>query len=147
MAWGAMSWYGVGPIVRIHGRMDQLVYKNILEEHMSPYALDHMPTNFTFMHDNDPKHTSRLVKNWLMVNRVNVMDWPPQSPDLNPIEHLWGDVKHAIKGCKFGTKDELWAGVESAWKSIPVERCQRLVESMQRRCSSVLGAKGYPTKY
>lgn len=147
MAWACMSWHGVGPIVRIRGKMDQFVYKDILEQHMEPYADGNMPMTYTFQQDNDPKHTSRLVKQWLSDNIVRVMEWPPQSPDLNPIEHLWGDVKNVIDKKKFGTFDELWAGVEEAWRNISVARCQRLVESMGRRCSDVLKNKGYPTKY
>lgn len=147
MVWGAMSWHGVGPLVRINGRMDKFQYKDILENHMEPYTFSHMPINHTFMHDNDPKHSSKLVKEWLSVNQINVLDWPPQSPDLNPIENLWYDVELAIKGQTFPNFDSLWLAVQRAWQNIPIHRCQRLIESMPRRCSAVLSAKGYPTKY
>lgn len=114
MAWSFMSRHGVGPVVQIHGRMDMEMYKDILKHHMEPNADDNMPLSYTFQQDNDPKHTSRVVKQCLSETIVNVMEWPPQNPDLNPIEHLWGDVKNAKSQQKFGSFNELWTVVERA---------------------------------
>lgn len=99
------------------------------------------------MHDNDPKHSSRLVKNWLSEQQISVLDWPAQSPDLNPIENLWNDVDFIVKDSNPKNLDELWRAIKSAWDTIPSDRCKRLVESLPKRCREVIRSKGYPTKY
>ena len=82
-----------------------------------------------------------------MNNNVKVMEWPVQSPDLNPIENLWCDVKGKVAEHKPTNNAQLWNAVQLAWSSIPVERCQKLVDSMHRRCAAVIANKGYATKY
>lgn len=113
---------------------------------MEPYSFEFMPIKWIFMHDNDPKHASNIVKAWLVDEQIDVLTWPAQSPDLNPIEHLWNDVKVKIGQTKFKNSNDLWAGIKEAWYSIPQSRCQALVESLPRRCQATLKNRGQPTK-
>lgn len=147
MIWGSFSYSGVGPIHLIEGIMDQHVYVKILREVMLPYAEWNMPIKWIFQQDNDPKHTSKLAKEWFRVNGVEVMSWPAQSPDLNPIENLWGDVKKRVSEVRPSNAEDLWNTVRNAWQQIPSRRCQDLIDSMPRRCVAVIKNKGYSTKY
>ena len=86
---------------------------------MLPYAEEDVPLKWVYIQDNDPKHTNRRVKNWFMENRIVVMGWPTQSPDLNLIENLWTDVKEAANNEKPKNQQELWNVAENAWNNIP----------------------------
>lgn len=147
LVWGGFSWYGVGPITRIEGIMDQLAYKNILMNIMLPYAEEDMPLKWKLVQDNDPKHTAKSVKKWISDNKIEVVPWPAQSPDLNPIENLWHDVDKRIDRSNATNMNILWTEIQKAWYSIPLERCQSLIQSMHRRFTAVVKNKGFPTQY
>lgn len=147
MVWGCFSYNGVGPIYKINGIMDQHIYVDILNNVMLPYANEDMPLKWVFQQDNDPKHTSHKAKEWFQVNGVEVMEWPAQSPDLNPIENLWGDVKKAVSTANPTNAQQLWEATQQGWYAIPAEKCQCLVDSMHRRCEAVISNKGFATKY
>ena len=82
-----MPMNGIGNLVRIDGGLDAELYCKILEEDL-PSSVEFYGDelkNYIFQHDNDPKHTSKKVKKWLADNEIEVLEWPAQSPDLNPI--------------------------------------------------------------
>lgn len=145
--WGCFSWNGVGPIHRIQGIMTKEIYIEILENVMLPWAEENLPVIWKFQQDNDPKHTAKLTEKWFQDNSINVLEWASSSADLNPIEHLWKDVKDAVGKQNITNLDDLYQKTEAAWKAIPVDRCRRLIRSMQRRCVEVLRQKGFATKY
>ena len=127
MIWACFSYYGVGPIHWIKTIMDQHVYVDILQNVMLPYAEDEMPFIWVFQQDNDPKHTSKKAKKWFADNIIDIMEWPPQSADLNPIENLWTDFKNAVHTCNPTSNEVLWIFVKESWERIPITRCQGAV--------------------
>lgn len=147
MVWGCFSWYGVGPIFLISDIMRAADYKDILENIMLPYAEENMPLRWVFQHDNDPKHTSKIVRAWIKDNKVNTLAWPSQSPDLNPIENLWSELKKQIAKQKCNNKRQLWDCVQESWRKIPIETCQALIRSMPNRIQKVIKNKGGYTGY
>lgn len=86
-------------------------------------------------------------ENGFSEKKIRVLDHPPQSPDLNPIEHLWNELKKRGKGKIFRTKDEAWNFYRLEWQKMPLEVLQKLVSSMPRRLRAVINANGYSTKY
>jgi transposase len=151
MMWGCMSWDGVGYATRIEGKMDAELYVSILEDELQETLryYDKTTTDVIFQQDNDPKHTSKRAQTWFKDHDFTVMRWPPQSPDINPIEHLWDHIKRKLDEYENppNSLHELWERVEREWEAIDKSVCQRLIESMPRRIAAVLKAKGGYTKY
>ena len=147
MVWGAFSAHGVGPLSHIDGTMTGEVYRNILRDTMRPYARRTMPRGFLFQHDNDPKHTSRVAKTWLLQNKIRTLEWPAQSPDLNPIEHLWDELGRKCAGIRVRNAEEKFELLETMWKDIPRDKISGLIDSMPRRMQAVIGSKGFPIGY
>ena len=91
---------------------------------------------------------SNKATKWFEDNDIQVLVWPAQSPDINPIEHLWVSLKHALQQLRPPKGvHELWDRVGEEWNKIPPETCQKLIESMPRRIQAVIKAKGGHTKY
>ena len=146
-----MSWDGIGYACRMDGRMDGDLYIQILEDELmlSIKHLGKTPSQVIFQQDNDPKHTCKKARDWFKNHQINVMPWPAQSPDLNPIECLWQHLKRKLGEYEKAPSGvlELWERVEKEWNAIRKEVCQNLIESMPRRIEAVLKAKGGYTKY
>ncbi len=106
---------------------------------------------FRIMQDNAPCHKAQIISDWFLEhdNEVTLFKWPPQSLDLNPIEHLWDVVEREI--CIMDEQptnlQQLRYAIRSIWTKTSEEFFQHLVESMPRRFKADLKARWGPTKY
>ena len=94
MIWGAFWHGGVLPLQRIQGNLKTDQYLQLLQRDLLPLFQEH--NNLTYQQDNARCHVSRQAQNWFNENGIRLMVWPPQSPDLNPIENCWSVIKSEL---------------------------------------------------
>ena len=151
MVWSCMTWHGLGFSCKIDNTMDGELYSEILKGELMNtieyYDMD--PLNVIFQHDNDPKHTSKVAKSTLSKLHLKTITWPSQSPNMNPIEHLWDylDTELRKHTQAFSKKDEISLALENILKEKHVDYCQKLISTMPQRVSDLLKAKGGYTRW
>jgi transposase len=145
-AWGGFSAKGKTSLFCFQRIMNAQFYVEILQRHL-PEANRMLGSNWRFQQDNDPKHTSRLAQEFLRENVPSTMDWPSNSPDLNPIENLWNIVKRVVEKRLPKNLGELEIFMGEAWGEISEETLINLVESMPRRCELVIESNGERISY
>ncbi len=152
MVWGAFSWKGVGDLYWVQETMTGKIYVKIIRRFLKSSAKKCCPTypDFFWQEDNDPKHTSGVAQEYFRRNKVNLVQWPSQSPDLNPIEHLWDVLDHEVRKLhpeRFRSEEALFSSLQEAWNILDLDMMQTLISSMPRRLQAVIDNDGYPTKY
>jgi transposase len=151
MFWGCMGWHGTGLGCKLEGTMTKLVYLEILRDELMG-TLEHFgcePEDVIFQQDNASSHTAKVCQEWFKAHGFELLEWPAYSPDLNPIENLWSELKRRLGGYEnppLGVL-ELWERVQEQWNGIGPEYCQKLIESMPGRMSEVLRNNGGPIDY
>lgn len=150
MIWGCFVKNKLGPLVVLDGKITGEVYKNLLDSHLLPFieSLDETIT-FSFQDDNAPVHRANLVLEWKEENLIPSIPWPAQSPDLNPIEHLWDHLGRKVHEHKPRpkNKNELITVLKEEWLNIENNYLEKLVNSMPSRIEAVIENKGNPTRY
>ncbi len=119
MLWAAMSSAGVGPLCFLKSTVNAAIYQEILEHFMLPSA-DKLygDADFIFQQDLAPAHTAKCTKSCFNDHGVTVLDWPANSPDLNPMENLWGIVKRKMRDTRPNNADDLKVAIKATWASI-----------------------------
>ncbi|KAJ4441080.1 hypothetical protein ANN_10930 [Periplaneta americana] len=147
--WGWMSYDGAGLLKRIHGRYMAEVYEHILANVMIPSARKRYPEGtLFFQQDNHPIHTANQIQRWFTRRGdVDPVDWPPNSPDMNPIQNLWAAVKRILrsnwaKQLPVRTPKELWDRVLDVWEEMAknLDLFHNPVDPMPRRMRAIVDA-------
>ena len=151
MVWGCISEHGVGRLIRITGTMRAHDYIQILHDGLLGTFRDrHMSQgHYIFQHDNDPKHQAKLTRAWLRDHHLLVLPWPPKSPDMNIIEHVWAYIDKRLEQ-RYPlprSVDGLWEVIQEEWYKVPKSLITTLYESMPRRVAMLKMWKGGNTGY
>ena len=148
MVWGGIARRGVTPLAIITGTVDSLKYLLILEGYLIQEMRILYPEGYILQQDNAPPHVSRSTKNFFVDHGLEIMsDWPPNSPDLNPIENLWGLMKRKLAPRKRPPLNEWRLLIEKMWSSLDQDLIEKLIDSMPRRIEACIAANGGYTKY
>lgn len=144
MVWGAFSYHGKSNLTTISTCQDSAEYQRHLKETLLPVWKKLSKKDGLFMHDNARCHVSHDSKAWLAKQNIKTMDWPPYSPDLNPIENLWGLMTKKVygQGKQYNSIHDLKVAVFSAWDDFGLEVIQNLSMSMPTRIFKLIMAKG-----
>lgn len=140
--WGGISKHSQTKLIIFEGTMDAVLYCEILESSLLPFIRNTLPEH-RFQQDNDPKQTSQYAKQFYNDNDINWWETLPESPDLNPIELLWYELKWYIrKHVKPKRKEELVAGICEFWNTrLTKEKCQHYIEHV---CTKVVRSSWLP---
>ena len=142
--WGGISMCGATPLVLFTGIMNAEKYVQILEHGLLPFIDEKFANEkYRFQQDNDPKHVSRTAQNFFEANEINWWKTPPESPDLNPIENVWGYLKYFLRNNYKPTNLEtLEAGIMQFWENLTPEICTKFISHIFKVMPKVVECNG-----
>jgi transposase len=146
--WACVSTRGLGAIHIFTENLDAKLMKDILQRHLIQTAHQLFPPGqWWLLWDNDKKHKSKLVQTWLHSKGVLCIDFPAYSPDLNPIENFWNDLKRRVETHNATTTDELQQHIMEEWNNTDTDYLANIADSMPDRCTAVVASKGHKIHY
>ncbi|XP_069951387.1 transposable element Tc1 transposase [Cherax quadricarinatus] len=150
MFWGSFTAKGLGLLVIVEGTMNSDKYKAILATHLLPIVARDFPDGEgIFQQDLAPCHTSRKMLTFFEKSGLSILNWPGNSPDLNPIENLWAMTKCRVAEQDCSTVEKLIDTVIRTWYHDEelAKMCSTLVDSMPKRIAMLIKAKGSHISY
>jgi transposase len=151
MVWGAFTGFDKSPLIVIPPTKRSAVgfVEHVYEGTLSGFYFMHdKPEQLTLMEDGAPVHRSKYPSDWREAHGIKKMIWPPNSPDLNPIENLWRMVKDSLD--KYGkpkNKEEMIKNIQHVWDQVSQEQLLQLISTMPARMQAVIEAGGGSTKW
>ena len=150
MVWGAISVHGPSRLHIVEGTMNGAKYISMLNSRLLPQIRNWFEQeSCIFQQDSAPCHTAKAVYAWFKTNKIKVLKWPGNSPDMNPIESMWNQLKDEIHNVPITTKVQLIERLIQVWFHSPKIRkmFQDLIKGMPKRVETLKNAKGGQTKY
>ena len=145
-AWGAIK-KGVKISLKLFTQnMDKEYYVGILKEKLSELK-KHGDNDWQLQFDNDPKHKSKLAIDFLKNKKIDYIDWPPYSPDLNPIENVWSMIAQELNGKNIQTQAGLFEEIEKAWEKLDQNKIDNAIDSIPGRIMDWISKEGDKTGY
>lgn len=146
--WAGISRRGRTAICVFEGIMDRYLFTDILRQTLVPFIREVYPDQHRFMQDNDPKHTSNYAADFIASNGINWWKTPAESPDLNPIENMWHELKEYIRReVKPTTKQQLIEGILAFWDTVTVDKCKKYINHLNKVIPKVIELEGAATGY
>ena len=146
--WAGISYRGATSIIMFTGIMNAQRLGQVLQAGLLPFIRDHYPDGHRLQQDNDPKHCSHYIENFFEEHGVNWWPTLPESPDLNPIENIWGSMKQYLRiHYKPRNLDELKQGIQQFWETLTPDVCQRYIGHLQKVIPKVIEVQGVPSGY
>ena len=146
--WGGISCRGATNVVMFTGTMDAPRYKQILEAGLLPFIDECYPDGHRLHQDNDPKHCSKLIDDFFTEKGIMWWRTPPESPDLNPIENIWGSLKQFLRtSYKPHDLDSLKTGIQHFWNTLTPDICRRYINHLHKVVPKVIEVWGEPSGY
>lgn len=159
MVWASFTSTGRVKLAFVPKKMNSIQYQFVLRRSLLPFFRRNRNRGFIFMQDNAPIHVSRTRRvrgvlrkgtiNWLQEHNIPLLGWPANSPDLNPIENLWGILVRRIyaENKQYKSVAELKNAIVAAWHSVEQELFDNLILSMDNRIFQVINRNGGPIDY
>jgi hypothetical protein len=152
MIWLAFSWDRATPVVFVEDSITASRYKIIFSAYLTPmvHALDEFyDAGAIFQQDNARAHTAHATLDWLDGKGITVLDWPANSPDLNPTENVFDALARRVYAGnrQFGTVAALKEAIVEAWADIDFDELEPYIDSMPDRMEAVIASQGKPTRF
>ena len=138
-----------GPIFFFDGTVNAKNYIKHMEKYLLPWWKELQIKPLTMQQDNAPSHIADLTTQAFSKWGINLLEWPAQSPDLNPVENLWKMISDQVyaNGRQFFSVGELQKAIKFAYRKINPEKLWSLVNSMGKRLIEVIKKCGNSTQY
>lgn len=149
MVWAGFCSSGKLKLAFTSCKMNSKNYTDVLESRLLPFIRKLHPKKLIFQQDNAAIHKSKETSAWFKYHKVDLLDWPARSPDLNPVENLWGILVRRIyaEGRQYSTVNELKIAISDAWEEIEESIIKNLISSMPNRIFQTINRNGRVTDY